>query len=403
MKTFENTFKFKRSAFIFIFLGIASFSFSQQQIQGIIKDSQDEPIAYAFIKTSSNPIGVVANEKGEFQINVNENPKDSLFITHIGFKKFACLPIRKNLYQITLENSTINLEEVAFVEFRGISLIKRIKNNLSKNYPLIPCSQEIYFNYEAKNDKLFLGYFDGNLNINIENYDNPNHRLKPRLLDANINLNNFNKIGNFYYVSSETILSYIFPTNLPFMENEDDYKFLVSKFNLAGHSYYKVNFEPKIENEKWRYLGNFIVDAQNYAIEEAEFSLVKNPDNNDVSINIGFSPNKIITTTNKESLIVKYKKEDSKYYNAFLKYSSHSSFYDSKIKSTKEITIDAVSMTTSFAQKPSKEQKEYGKPFNLFTLKTQKNGPKVDKNSYFGIDLEQKIKQLKLDNPELRE
>lgn len=399
----KRIFQYKRSVFTFLLVVLSSLTYSQHIVKGTVSDKAGIPIQYAYISTKANKkMGVVSNEAGYFQISTNGNLDDSLFVTHIGFNSTSSfLNQKKSFYEIKLEYKDIMLNGVSITVFKQDDLIKRIKKNIPINYPNFNSVQEAYFNYEVKNENLLLGYFDGNLNLDIQSYGNMKSHLKQRLLNVNLNVNNFKKISNFYYTSAGQILSYIFPLNLPFLMEDADYKYTIEKFENNTLPYYKVYFEPRNEQKKWVYSGEFFVDAGNYAITEAKFHLVKNSQNKDASINIGFSTSKTITSTNSENIVVKYQSSNGLYFNNFIKYASEVVFYDSKINSTRNITINAVNMTTSFNINPTKEETKAGESFNLFTLKTQKRERKLDKNIYLGIDWEDKIKKIKEENPEL--
>lgn len=394
---------FKKEFFLATLLLISFDGFSQCQLIGKVVDINKHPIPYTNIWSKSNQIGVVSNENGEFSININpESANDTIYLSHIGFKKAILKIINCNKTEFTLEDDVIELSEVAILSIKGIDIINKVKEKIPSNYPVSTTVNNIYFNYEVKNDSDFLAYFDGELNLNIPNY-NKNNSLDARLINLKLNVNNFDKIKNFYSPSPKSIISSIFPLNLPFIKNEKDYTFEVNKFTSDKVTYYNVSFSPKDSQKKWQYQGSFIVDSKTFAITESNFNLVKNVQNKDASISIGFSNSKTVTSSNSEEYVVKYKLVDNLYYNNFLKYATNVSFYDSKIEKTQNIFIQSVLLTNLFISNPKSEELKAGKNFNLYNLKTQKGENKKNKNTYLNIDWDKKIKKLKEENPELND
>ena len=377
--------------------------YAQNILSGTIKDKQNAPIPYANIWIKSSLNAVVANENGKFEVITNPSvPNDTLFASHLGFKKSYLILPQKNPCEIILENNYIQLSEISIIALNEADLIRKIKAKIPQNYPIVGSINSVYFNYEVKNDNLFLSYFDGNLNLNADSYLKTGS-LQAKLLNFSINLNNFDKISDFSYISPKTIASYAFPLNLPFLQHETDYKYHVAEFSSEGASFYKIDFEPKNVLKKWQYSGDFTVNIKDYAIVEAKFSLVENIKNKNTAVSVGFSTSKTITTSSLEEFFVSYKPKNNRYYNSFLKYNSAVSLYDSKLNSNRNITIKSVLMTNTFNDKPTEEDKKAGKPFNLYGLKTQNGDKKQSKNRYLGTDWEEKIKMIKEANPELNE
>jgi putative peptide zinc metalloprotease protein len=380
---------------------IAPFTaFTQNVLLGKIKDKQNLPIAYANIWTNNNRNGVVSNENGDFAI-IFSTPQDSIFVSHLGYKKKGIKIEAVKQIDIILEENITELKEIIVLSLDGVGLINKIINNLDKNYPSKTTLNNAYFNYDVTTKNNTLGYFDGFISVINSSYQKTN--FDTRLTELNINLNKYNDISNFYSKSPKSILSIFFPTALPFIKNKDDYNFKIQKGVYNQSEIYSVNFKPKNADKKGQYEGIFIVDLKSYAILETTFELVSNPQNKDVLIEIGFSKVKTTTSYNLEEYIIKYKFDNDTYYNNFIKYKSFVSFFDSKNKEKQDITIKSTFQTNTFNKNPNKEDLSTGQNFNLFSLKTKKGKSKPKKNSYLNLDLEEKINKLKKENPELND
>ncbi len=388
---------------ILILLFINSFAFigfTQNILSGKIKDKQNVPIPFANIWTSKNRNGVISNENGDFAIMFS-NRRDTIFISHLGYKKKAIEVNNFSLMDIILEENITELEEITISSLDGVELIDKIIKNFARNYPSQTTLNNAHFNFDISTNNKTIGYFDGFISVISSSYQKTN--FDTRLTDLNININKYNDISNFYSKSAKSILSIFSPTTLPFIKNKYDYNFEIKKGTLNQSEIYFVNFSPKDIYKKTQYEGTFIVNSKNYAILETTFELVSNPKNKDTLIEVGFSKVKTTSIYNLEEYVIKFKFANKAYYNNFIKYTSSISFYDSKNNEKHDIKIKSTFQTNNFDEKPQKKDLIAGQNFNLYTLQTKNGANKPNKNSYINVDWEERINKLKKDNPELNE
>ena len=102
-----------------------------RSVKGIVMDSvSGEGVAYATIYANGNKYGIMTNEEGKFEIELNEN-KDILSVSGLGFqkKKIAVERNDTNFLIINLQHEGITLDEV---------VVKKQKHKYSKkNNPAV--------------------------------------------------------------------------------------------------------------------------------------------------------------------------------------------------------------------------------------------------------------------------
>jgi len=126
--------------FFYCIISVNLFGQSTLYIQGKVFDSETNlPISFSFIILNQNNLGIVANEEGDFKININSKfLSDSLKISCIGYDskliKYSALSTEKVNY-IYLNPAIIQLKEVYLLGLKRKSNYKTnsYNNNRYKN------------------------------------------------------------------------------------------------------------------------------------------------------------------------------------------------------------------------------------------------------------------------------
>ena len=106
----------KQLLFFFYFLvSLAVYSQETIKIKGIINSYQGEPVTNANIIILDNSNGTTSNEKGEFYLNIKNQDKVKLVISHINYNKYsrAIKPKKDTIIQVKMRNKvlkTLNVE-----------------------------------------------------------------------------------------------------------------------------------------------------------------------------------------------------------------------------------------------------------------------------------------------------
>lgn len=161
---------------------ILTISLNAQSFSAKILDKSTKlPVPYAAIQTAQYK-GVITNEEGVFNIDLEDNSITEITISSLGYKKqiFKIEEIINNYYLIELEPSINELNTVYLSNTKPNvdSIIARTVRNLSKNYKTENLQHKLFYRETSYMD------FD-NLDFKISRTSNVK---KKQLIDANSNL-----------------------------------------------------------------------------------------------------------------------------------------------------------------------------------------------------------------------
>ncbi len=97
----------KLFAFLLVWIGVVTFSFSQEQTQLTILDKDDHtPLMYCNVGVKNKKVGGITNSDGKIRITVQEN--DTLLVSYIGYNKKQ-VPVSN-----WVKNKTIYLQKINY-------------------------------------------------------------------------------------------------------------------------------------------------------------------------------------------------------------------------------------------------------------------------------------------------
>ncbi len=139
--------------FLFLFLIINSFVFSQNQISGIILDSAtNEFLPFVNIAVKGSTQGTVSSLNGKFSLNVNELPVTIVF-SYVGYSKKEVVYKENTYKKITLTNVGFNLNEA--IVFAGPNPADLIMQKVVKNASINNPEKNCQFQYHSYNKLVF--------------------------------------------------------------------------------------------------------------------------------------------------------------------------------------------------------------------------------------------------------
>lgn len=131
---------------------VISTAHAQSFTARVIDQQTEEPIPFATVITGENQ-GVIANEEGVFNVNLDGVASDSLYLSSMGYeKKGISIKSRGNI-DIALKPKTFELKEV-FLNARPLSaeeIIEMVKQNLQANYAAELTKKKIFFRQTSLN------------------------------------------------------------------------------------------------------------------------------------------------------------------------------------------------------------------------------------------------------------
>lgn len=259
-----------------------TFCFSQNEKKAIILDKDDKQ-AIEFVNIYNSKDFTTSNEDGKFSFN---SALDSIYFYKVGYDKLRTTfdKIQDTVY---LEKSVFELAEVVVTNKKG--LFQNIKDSLKNNYSLEPYSEKFLLRGVLKyNDSIVrIQDIQGKLKRKTLLYTSEMGVSKK---DYEVEITNMRKIGilkddnNAYFIFpsfSELLLDFI-PINVV-----TDY-FDLYEQPFEDGTKIKWDFASNYPDSLGTVMGNYIINAKNYAIEYFELNRVLKKDNYQTSANIKF-------------------------------------------------------------------------------------------------------------------
>ncbi|WP_299781296.1 carboxypeptidase-like regulatory domain-containing protein [uncultured Formosa sp.] len=298
--------------FVILFLFINSVLYAQFDINGTIT-SDSTKLDGVNITILNSKRGTITNSKGQFRIQ-NINLTDTIRFSMMGYKSKDTIfsnGIFKDL-KINLQESVFELSEVEItVSHNILDIIKKVNENLEKNYPNKPTAFNAILRKQIVQNENYL--FLGNAEISI---------ICPEYLSNDkkkVFLNTIKLTKNdLKYINSEISPSFLldFSPKFGFITAPEffDFTFLKSiKWN--DDVYLKIAFKTK--QEYWEdspFDGVITIEKSSYAIAEIEWNtLKKDKTNRGYNKKMGIYRGTFVT--NQFTNHINYtKKEDNKWY-----------------------------------------------------------------------------------------
>lgn len=228
-------------------------------------------LPFANVNSVGTYKGTLTNSNGEFSIN-NIAAGDTLRFSLLGYQTIDTI-IQQNTKTISidLEESPIIVPEIVVTAKIALSIIRKVGENLTKNYPTIPTAFKAIFRKQVveNNDYCFLG--NSQLSILCPTYINENKEqaITAYLNDVNLSENKREDIS--FKISSSNLIS--FYPNYGFIRSPQFFDFSFNhSFSDKGETYIKIDFKTK--DEYWDdspTKGSITIEKPSYAITELAY------------------------------------------------------------------------------------------------------------------------------------
>ena len=259
----------------------------------IINSNNSEPVSYASISMQKGLTSYIANEKGEFKINILEKC-DSLFINSMGYETgiFVVANVQRQKFPVLIKllPKDIILEEIFIYPPKVI--VQKAIEHVPMNYNQDFFSIEGLYREKVKLDNKYVGfaestfsYFDWGYNKEIYKTRLSRFNVNPFLFkqsrrsNYNISLNNrgfdrnFLHFDNFYFENKFIRDGFFSGDNIDFQE----YKFEEESY-YDGQDVYVISFKPNSKmlnkiSKKEKY--NHLLALGSVYISKNDFAIVK--------------------------------------------------------------------------------------------------------------------------------
>jgi hypothetical protein len=253
------------------------------KLTGIVMESREEtPIPYALLGIEGESIGTMTNVNGQYDFVIPWRLRERLVsVRCLGFKprKFTLNELKANV-KIRLEPITIHLREIEVKPVEVTELLKCFRNNIKKNYELSAQLMVTFYRETIKRDDHYIGVWEAIMEILKTPYGSDGTD-RVRFLKGR--KSNFNKIfndislkiqGGPWYITTLDVVRN-FETFLdPKFEHLYRYRFEQPEM-YNGRVTWVIRFSRREDVEFPCYYGKFLIDAESFALVNAEFGLDK--------------------------------------------------------------------------------------------------------------------------------
>ncbi len=254
-------------------------------IQGIIFDNKTkQPVPFANISIKNESFGTITNINGQFTFLIPKQYKSSsVLISSIGYQSIeTSIPPNDTTISILLNKTSIPLQEIKVVYIPPIDLIRKVRNNIYKNYPSSPRLLEAFFREKTKKDNKYIEISEAVLNIYKDAYTKNSRDEKVKFIIGRKNISDEKlTVARLKIEGGPALFAKIdIAKSMEFISEEDIVKYeykLVDKTIEYDHLIYIIRFTPKEETNKEEiyYSGELHIVAESYAIAYATFQLTK--------------------------------------------------------------------------------------------------------------------------------
>ncbi|MGC4022292.1 MAG: carboxypeptidase-like regulatory domain-containing protein [Cyclobacteriaceae bacterium] len=269
------------SLLVFSLFIVGLVSAQQITISGKIHDKDTkEPLPFASVFITGKPIGVVANEQGEFDFHIPVDLRnDILSVSMIGYATFQA-PVWSLLNKseaqpiiIELSAAAVMLKEVVITDsLRAGEILKLALSRIEQNYPMKPFAMDGFYRDVKKLGGTYISLLEAAVKIYDDNYTAPRNKFRLRervaLKEVRRSLGYSSKFTDFF--DSENLLEDLLTNNnvryRQFPEESDFYK----NIHFDDDTYY-YDREVFVLTYKQDFSLRLYIDKATYGIVHLEY------------------------------------------------------------------------------------------------------------------------------------
>ncbi len=271
----------------FIFLSALSNVLGQQNptifiYKGMVVSAKTaEPVSYATVSLDNSSFNTLTNEKGEFEFKIpDEYKKQSIKITHVGYKPVTLVVAENSSYVIKLEEQATELKEVVVKKINALELLKTAIGRIPENYSALPFRVGGFYRMTGRKEKKIIDLSEAVFNIYYESYSKKNSQFNLVKSRVDKDLTAFNGADNVSMgldpsaLSDLDLLSQVKGSELLGEKGLAQHDFIFRGIvNYNGRSAYDIRFDEKHDIKKSLYKGKILIDVDDLAFLEFDMNL----------------------------------------------------------------------------------------------------------------------------------
>ncbi len=253
------------------------------KFSGTITDSRDDsPVPYASLSISGESIGTMTNIDGQYDFIIPWRYRDKLIsVRCLGYQTHELTQTElKENSTIQIEPVTIRLREIKVKPVNVAEVLAKFRNDIEKNYELSAQLMITFYRETIKRDDQYIGVWEAVMEMLKSPYTSEGidrvRFLKGRKSNFNKSFKDISlKIqGGPWYITRLDIVRNPETFLDPKFENLYRYKF-EQPVMYNGRVTWVISFSRKEDVDYPCYYGRILIDADSYALVNAEFGLDK--------------------------------------------------------------------------------------------------------------------------------
>lgn len=253
------------------------------RLSGIVVEGRgDAPVPYASVGIQGESIGTMTNIDGQYDLIIPWRLRDKpVSVRCLGFKpqEFTFGEF-KGITRIKLEPISIHLREIKVKPVNVSDVLMKFRNNIEKNYEGSTQMMVTFYRETIRRDNQYIGVWEAIMEVLKHPYDSPASDRVRFLKGRKSNFQKtFNDVtlkiqGGPWYITSLDIVRNLETFLDQKFENLYKYRFEQPEM-YNGRVTWVIRFSRNADVEYPCYYGKILIDAESYALVNAEFGLDK--------------------------------------------------------------------------------------------------------------------------------
>ena len=286
----------------------------------IVEGRGDNPVPYASLTIAGESIGTMTNIDGRYDFIIPWRLRDKpVSVRCLGFhpRELSQAEIKANA-KIRLEPITIHLREITVKPVDVADVLKKFRDNIEKNYELSTQLMITFYRETIKRDDQYIGVWEAVMEVLKSPYSMGGSD-RVRFLKGR--KSNFGKTfrdvrlkiqGGPWYITTLDVVRN--PETFLDPQFENLYRYRVEQpLMYNGRATWVIRFSRKEDVEFPCYYGKLLIDADSYALVNAEFGLDKKSLKMNGDTFIKKEPNGFNTRPERAEYTVNYRMVDGRW------------------------------------------------------------------------------------------
>lgn len=298
-------------------------------IKGKVVDAETgTPLVFASVSVTETNVGIITNIDGEFTLKINESlASKNLEISYLGYKN-KVIPLSqmknngfKNI--ISLEAAPIPIKEIIVKPLNPEEIVGKAIDRISKNYESIPNLMTAFYRETIRKNRTYVSIGEAVVEIFKAPY-NSDMRFDGARIYKGRKSSDVEKMDTVLFKlqgGPVSVLQLDLAKNTDLILTRDAMKYydysLTGVIEIDEKPHYVIDFIQKPSVEIPLFMGSLYIEADSYAISEAEFGFNLSDKAAVSSIFIKKKPLGMEVTPEIATYRAKYREQDGKWHFAY--------------------------------------------------------------------------------------